>query len=231
LQLCIDLLSHPLKDNEYRSAIISGLAVLGIRYDDGWLGAEDYTSKYSAVIKLARLMVVQEGYEQRQEAIKRLQERRLTTDEACEQATSYFYFIRRLTHQFMTMAHNGQDPTPMQWIFKSRSYGFKIRYTTIAEGCIQWIKDNVLYQQIRFGMSQVRSMIHGLVEEARKELFELMMVGGGVEKPSIDWESIVDNPTESRVGWSFLNDERTKFAVDGRWWLYERVFKEQRLRE
>ena len=28
-----------------------------------------------------------------------------------------------------------------------------------------------------------------------------------------------------------MDDERTKFAVDGQWWLYERVFKEQRLRE
>ena len=39
---------------------------------DGWLDVEDYTPKYSAIIKLARLTVVQEGYEQRQEAIQRL---------------------------------------------------------------------------------------------------------------------------------------------------------------
>ena len=153
LELCIALLNHPLKDNEYKSAIISGLAVLGIRDDDGWLDAEDYTPKYSAVIKLARLMVVQKAYEEREAAIKQLEERQLTADEARERATSYYYFIRRLTHQFMTMAHDGKDPTPMQWIFKSRSYGFKIRYTTTAEGCIQWIGDNVLYQQLRFGMS------------------------------------------------------------------------------
>jgi hypothetical protein len=35
LQLCIALLNHPLQDNKYKSAIISGLAVLGIRDDDG----------------------------------------------------------------------------------------------------------------------------------------------------------------------------------------------------
>lgn len=135
--MCIGLLGHPLQDNEYKSAIISGLAVLGIRDDDGWLDVEDYTLKYSAVIKLTRLMVVQEGYKQRQEAIKQLEERGSTADEAREEARSYFYFIRRLTHQFMTMAHSGQDPMPMQWIFKSWSYRFKIRYTTTAEGCIQ----------------------------------------------------------------------------------------------
>ena len=35
LQLCIALLNYLLQDNEYKSAIISGLAVLGIRDDDG----------------------------------------------------------------------------------------------------------------------------------------------------------------------------------------------------
>jgi hypothetical protein len=116
--------------------MISRLAVLGIRDDDKWLDAEDYTSKYSAIIKLAKLIVVQEGYKQWQEAIKQLKERGLTTDEACEQAISYFYFICRLTYQFMTIAYDGKDPTPMQWIFKSRLYRFKIWYTTTAEGCI-----------------------------------------------------------------------------------------------
>jgi hypothetical protein len=43
--------------------LISRLVILGIREDGGWLDAEDYTPKYSAVIKLAHLMVVEEAYE------------------------------------------------------------------------------------------------------------------------------------------------------------------------
>ena len=39
-------------------------------------------------------MVVQEGYEQRQEAIQRLQERRSTIKDAKEEAYSYYHFIR-----------------------------------------------------------------------------------------------------------------------------------------
>jgi hypothetical protein len=136
LRLCIDLLNYLLKDNKYKSAIISGLAVLGIRDNDRWLDAEDYTLKYLAVIKLAKLIVVQEAYKQQEEAIKRLEERDLTADKARERATSYYYFICRLTHQFMTMAYDSKDPTLMQWIFKSRLYRFKIRYTTTAKGCI-----------------------------------------------------------------------------------------------
>jgi len=79
-------------------------------------------------------------------------------------------------------------------------------------------------------------MVHGLVEEAKKELFtKLIMVDENTDRegqaPAIDWESMVDNPSESRIAWSFLDDERSKFVVDGQWWLYKRMFKEQKLRE
>ena len=42
---------------------------------------------------------------------------------------------------------------------------------------------------------------------------------------------MVDNPSKSRVGWSFLDDERSRFAMDGQWWLYERMYHERQLRE
>ena len=35
LRFCIDLLDHLLQDNEYESAMISGLAVLGMQDDEG----------------------------------------------------------------------------------------------------------------------------------------------------------------------------------------------------
>ena len=127
----------------------------------------------------------------------------------------------------------------MQWLYRSRSYGFKIRYTTTAEGKIQWNGDNVLYPKIRFSMSQFRGMVHGLVGEAREELFEkLMMVRVGADQevdikqvPPIHWDRMVDQPSETRVEWSFLDDERNQFAACKQWWLYERMYKEEQLRE
>ena len=239
LRLWIALLNQPLQDDEYKSVLISGLAVLGIREDDGWLDTEDYTPKYSAVIKLARLMVVQEAYERRREAIAQYEERGLSPEAAREKASSHYVLTRGLVQSFMTMAHDGKDPKPMQWIYRSRSYGFKIRYTTTAEGKIQWIGDDVLYANMRFSMSQFRGMIHGLVGEAQEELFEkLMMVRIGADQeldakqvPPIHWDRLVDQPSETRVGWSFLDDERNQFAVCKQWWLYERVYKEEELRE
>jgi hypothetical protein len=80
-------------------------------------------------------------------------------------------------------------------------------------------------------------MVHGLVGEARDELFgKLMMVdakGGDDPKhiPPIDWENTVDQPSETKVGWSFLDDERNKFRAYKEWWLFERMYQEQALRE
>lgn len=75
-----------------------------------------------------------------------MQERGLSANDAKEEAHSYFHFIHWLTHQFITMSHNRQEPTLTQWIFKARSYRFKIWYTMTADGCIQWIGDTILYQ-------------------------------------------------------------------------------------
>jgi hypothetical protein len=110
---------------------------MGMCDDNRWLDAKDYIFKYSAIIKLAWLIVVQKGYKRRQEAIQRLQEHRSTAEEAKEKAHSYYHFIHQLIYQFMTMSHSGQDLSPMDWIFKARLYRFKIRYTTTADGCIQ----------------------------------------------------------------------------------------------
>jgi hypothetical protein len=82
-------------------------------------------------------------------------------------------------------------------------------------------------------------MVHGLVEEAQDILYsKLMRVDMDAERqvdpqqvPPIYWDSIVDNPSKSRVGWSFLDDERNKFDVDGEWWMYERMYQEQQLRK
>lgn len=70
-------------------------------------------------------------------------------------------------------------------------------------------------------MNQFRGMIHGLVEEAREGLFEkLMMIRMSTDReadmkqvPPIDWDQMVDQPSETKVGWSFLDDVRNQFAA------------------
>ena len=72
-------------------------------------------------------------------------------------------------------------------------------------------------------------MIHRLVEETRWDLIGLMMLKmnteGEVEEGLllIDWNKLNGNPSEEKVGWSFLKDVQNKFVVDGKWWLLKRI--------
>ena len=49
--------------------------------------------------------------------------------------------------------------------------------------------------------------------------------------PRIDWSALRDNMAERKVGWSFLDDIRNSFSVDGPWWLFKRMFKEPGLKQ
>lgn len=135
------------------------------------------------MIKIARLLVVHEAYTQRQDAVARYEDRSLSPKAAQEKALSCFALTQSLVRSFMTIAHDGQDPKPVQWIYRSRSYGFKVQYTSTVEGKIQWIGDEILYPQVRFSIVQFRTMIHGLVVEAREQLFkELLAVKLGADQ-------------------------------------------------
>ena len=64
LEFCIALLDHQITRREYDSPFVCALAVLGVK-EDGWKGPEQYPPILSAVIKIARFMVVQQGLENR----------------------------------------------------------------------------------------------------------------------------------------------------------------------
>ncbi|KAG9378482.1 DUF3505 multi-domain protein [Pyrenophora tritici-repentis] len=61
-EFCIALLNHRITRREYDSPLVCALAVLGVK-EDGWKGPEQYPPILSAVIKIARFMVVQKGLE------------------------------------------------------------------------------------------------------------------------------------------------------------------------
>jgi hypothetical protein len=80
--------------------------------------------------------------------------------------------------------------------------------------------------------------VHGLVEEARRDLMELLMLKMNAEDevetgklPPINWERLSNNAAEERIGWSFIKDIQNKFSVDGQWWLLKRISQEKALQE
>ena len=89
-------------------------------------------------------------------------------------------------------------------------------------------------------MGDIRTVVHGLTETVRTRLTqELMFLGparGDIADsaavlaavlPVLDLAHTFDNAAEITKGWSFLQDVRNSFAVDGTRWLWRRMFNEE----
>ncbi|KAL0929962.1 uncharacterized protein CTRU02_215171 [Colletotrichum truncatum] len=103
-----------------RQAALNMLAtVTGIRADGGWGDITDYTTKYSVIINVARIHHMSEE----------------TADESVQGPYAY---IPRMVWRFMTRTSGAPEaePTPMDWILDTRTYGMHIQYNTPATSAI-----------------------------------------------------------------------------------------------
>jgi hypothetical protein len=210
LQFMLLLLDHVLGDNEYASALISGMAVLGISADSGgWMDPMGYTPKQSAVVAISRMLVLYQATRLRQEHIDQLLSEGYAAADAANIAPPHVEFVQAMANRFMTLtAYNGK-PTPMNAVLEMRAFRFKIRFTTKAEGTVDWIGDTLLIGNIQFSMPQLRSMVHGMVASARQQMLASLMFlqvdgEGSVAAettacPAIHWDRLVDNAAETRV--------------------------------
>ena len=240
LEFCIALLNQSITRKEYDSPLVCALAVLGVK-EDGWKGPEQYPPILSAVIKVARFMVVQQALELSEPWDEgALDEDEFDNDSAYESDSSRprqrrpkgcLQFVEQMIDKFMVRGSH----SPMQWMLDLRTYGLKIHYNTTSRGHVEWTGgDELLYKGLQFNMAQFRSMVHGLATESRRLLIEELMFGNSKAAepvPSIPWESMRDNPTDERPGWNFLKDHRTRMPVDGERWLFERVGRDASVRD
>lgn len=207
LEFCVALLDQQVRTNEYESPLICALALLGVS-DQGWVGPDRYPSILSAVIKMARFMVVQS-------ALGRTDEPTLATVQGMVRR-----FMRRGTF------------SPFEWMVDLRSYGMKIARTTTVEGSLGWVDDTVLYKDLQFTMAEFRSFVHGLVHETHRILHDDLLFGRTIAEPppTVPWSQLRDNPRHSQVGWNFLRDPRCTLPVDGERWLIDAVQASEELR-
>lgn len=237
LEFCIHLLDHRLVGDAYQNAIISGLSIFGMKDGGGWVEATDYTKIYSAVIKLARAMVIEQAHQTWKRQMAAAQILGCDEEEAIESTSSHYELVREMVDRFMGLEGSRRAPTPMDWIVSKRSYGMAIRFTTTADGTVTWIGDTIIYKKVEFSMMQLRFMVHSVVANTRMELLQhLMMIPldgiGDINEgqvPTINWSALRDDMAERKVGWSFLDDVRNPFCVDGQWWLFNRIFQDRRL--
>lgn len=154
LGVVIGLLDHPLRSgNHYESIIISGLAVIGLEDRGGWVKVTEYTPIYSAVIKVAKYLVLYQSMLERQDEITRLWQT-MDKKQADESATGLFRIVRDKVRRFMTRISDEKDaePTPMNWIINTRTYELKIRFMTPGDESIDWRGDQIVHGRVRLGM-------------------------------------------------------------------------------
>ena len=111
----------------------------------------------------------------------------------------------------------------MRWCCGRTGLRIRLPSTRTAEGSVSWQDHNtLLYENIRrFTMGQFRSTVHGLVVQASALLTDELLLCK--DMPAVPWQTMCDNPMNRMPGWSFLKDTRTKWPVDGRTWMLDRV--------
>jgi hypothetical protein len=136
LAFMLALLDHNLGDNEYQSALISAMAVLGVSAETGWLSSLMYTPKQSAIVTVARMLVVYQASCERRRQIAKLVDDGYGEEPAGRVASTHFELVQEMCNRFMVITDDKHPPTPMDAVFRLRSFGFAIRYTTKAEGVV-----------------------------------------------------------------------------------------------
>ncbi|KAJ9129553.1 DEAD-like helicases superfamily protein, partial [Pleurostoma richardsiae] len=226
LEFIVSLLDHQLKESPYDSALLSGLAVLGLKDAQDWLSPGETTTYFSAIIKIARMLVVRQTFLEREEQIKEL-ELTLSPEEARETAPGVFELVRPKVARFLTTISATTMPTPMDWIFETRSYGMKIHSTTIIQGKIQWTGDQVTFERTSFTVVQLDDMVRIGCEELSRTMAALLFLSDEEQPPAISWDMLRDDLSNTATGYSFLGDDRNTWPADGSDWLVRRILADE----
>ena len=249
LDLIVQLLDHAIPDTAYDSVLISALAAIGWEEDGQWASPLGYTPIYSAVIKVARMLVLQQSWVECIEGGGGGGSSRSNRgggegrpggpSPGPGQGRGLFHIVRDKVQRFMTVTSATTDPGPMDWIFEARSYGMKIQFTTAVAGQIHWEgSERVIYQKTSFSMDQLRDMVYSLTQELHRTMRQLLFIEDNndddtkeEEVPAIDWAGTEDDTTDQTRGYSFLTDSRNEWAAGGPLWLARKVAKQPALRQ
>ncbi|KAF3764053.1 hypothetical protein M406DRAFT_260563, partial [Cryphonectria parasitica EP155] len=166
----IQLLDYSFPDAEYKSALLSALAILDIQADNEWKILLNYTFVYSAIIKLACILIVLQAYFEREEEVNEklaVLSQRILRKEALKHCCKLFEFLQLRVFRFITITSSEIKPTSLNWIFEARSYSFKICYTT-AQGNL------ISYYNIQLHTNQISDMIYNLLSLAQQSFAEML---------------------------------------------------------
>jgi hypothetical protein len=114
LQWWIAVFDHPLDDDEYENAMLSGLAVLGACGErGGWVPAISYSPTLAGVTTSMQIIVIRGAWRARQDHIEQQTSHSVDAGEAARQAPVIHQLVQKDVDRFMTMtAHGGRPYRP-----------------------------------------------------------------------------------------------------------------------
>ncbi|KAF2218116.1 hypothetical protein BDZ85DRAFT_184388, partial [Elsinoe ampelina] len=69
-QFWLSMFQHELGDDHHESALVSGLAILGLNTEDGsWARPENFSSTIAALVTIGKALVVRQAWKQREDEI------------------------------------------------------------------------------------------------------------------------------------------------------------------
>lgn len=154
-----------------------------------------------------------------------------STIEAKDSQEGLFSIVRKKTQRFLTSTHRGNDPTPIDWIFNTRSYGLKIAFTTALAGHLSWQGNTIIYREIRVTMDGLVNMMHLIVTQLQSILKELTLISyDNATIPSIDWNGIYDDVSLDKLGYCFLEDPQNQWVGGYKDWIIQRILRNEVLK-
>ena len=97
----------------------------------------------------------------------------------------------------------------------------KIAFNTTFTGQIDWIGDQIVYQDLQFMMPEFWAFVHGLLYKAERLLLQELLFTRMISRPipTIDLIQIKDNVINHHTEWNFLQDVRNSSLINGVEWM------------
>ena len=209
LAFCVALIQQPLPERTFDSAIISFAAVLAWDADQqAWMKISNYSSYLSCLIYDCQLFAVQH----------------------CLNAFDHG-LIDDLTQCISSFCRKwilNDSQGPVAELLSFRLLAFAIGKTTVNQAQIRWHEDGetLVYNDLRYSLSDLRSEIRHSIESARRIMKEDLCFGLK-EVPTFDLSKIQDNWDASKAGASFVTDTRNAdLFEDLAGWIIDHLLKD-----
>ncbi|KAF1933795.1 uncharacterized protein M421DRAFT_88925 [Didymella exigua CBS 183.55] len=165
LRFWIALLDHSLTGNKHESALLSRVAVLGLKpdhYGGGWVPAHEFSPTLSTLITTSKTLVVHCACCQRDKA---LQKDPVTAPTAYE-------LVKDMLEQFMTLSNFKGTPSPINQMLCLRTLARAQARQRNTPSIVLWDRDQLLIDKQSFSLANLQLMVKGLCKTVRLQLFK-----------------------------------------------------------